>query len=142
MRKSEFGGFILRIVLGVIFIVHGLAKLQEGITAVADRFASYNLPFPEVFAYGVTGLEIIGGIFIVIGFSIRLFAFLFILLMAGAIATVKFAVGFLQGYEFDLALMAMATYLLFASNRFLALDNFIVEGKEKRNKVKEVVVQK
>ncbi|MEJ9281621.1 MULTISPECIES: DoxX family protein [Ureibacillus] len=136
MRKSEFGGFILRIVLGVIFIVHGLAKLQEGITAVADRFASYNLPFPEVFAYGVTGLEIIGGIFIVIGFSIRLFAFLFILLMAGAIATVKFAVGFLQGYEFDLALMAMATYLLFASNRFLALDNFIVEGKEKRNKVR------
>ncbi|MBB5149365.1 MULTISPECIES: DoxX family protein [Ureibacillus] len=136
MRKSEFGGFILRIVLGVIFIVHGLAKLQEGITAVADRFASYNLPFPEVFAYGVTGLEIIGGIFIVIGFSIRLFAFLFILLMAGAIATVKFAVGFLQGYELDLALMAMATYLLFASNRFLALDNFIVEGKEKRNKVR------
>jgi putative oxidoreductase len=136
LRKSEFGGFILRIVLGVIFIVHGLAKLQEGITAVADRFASYNLPFPEVFAYGVTGLEIIGGIFIVIGFSIRLFAFLFILLMAGAIATVKFAVGFLQGYEFDLALMAMATYLLFASNRFLALDNFIVEGKEKRNKVR------
>lgn len=136
MRKSEFGGFILRIVLGVIFIVHGLAKLQEGITAVADRFASYNLPFPEVFAYGVTGLEIIGGIFIVIGFSIRLFAFLFILLMAGAIATVKFAVGFLNGYEFDLALMAMATYLLFASNRFLALENFIVEGKEKRNKVR------
>jgi len=136
LRKSEFGGFILRIVLGVIFIVHGLAKLQEGITAVADRFASYNLPFPEVFAYGVTGLEIIGGIFIVIGFSIRLFAFLFILLMAGAIATVKFAVGFLKGYEFDLALMAMATYLLFASNRFLALDNFIVEGKEKRNKVR------
>jgi putative oxidoreductase len=49
---------------------------------------------------------------------------------------VKFAVGVLKGYEFDLALMAMATYLLFASNRFLALDNFIVEGKEKRNKVR------
>lgn len=136
MRKSEFGGFILRIVLGAIFIVHGLAKLQEGIPAVADRFAGYDLPFPELFAYGVTGLEIIGGIFLIIGFSIRLFSFLFILLMAGAIATVKYQVGFLHGYEFDLALMAMAVYLLFASNRFLALDNFIVEGKAKKNKHK------
>ena len=56
--------------------------------------------------------------------------------MAGAIATVKYQVGFLHGYEFNLALMAMAVYLLFASNRFLALDNFIVKGKAKKNKHK------
>lgn len=93
-----------------------------------------DLPFPDILAYGVTGLEIIGGIFLIIGFSIRLFSFLFILLMAGAIATVKYEVGFLHGYEFDLALMSMAAYLLFASNRFLALDNFIVEGKKKKAK--------
>lgn len=132
MRLNEIGGFILRIVLGVIFIFHGLAKLQEGIMVVADRFASYNIPFAEIMAYAVTGLEIIGGIFMIIGFSIRLFAFLFIVLMAGAIATVKYAVGFLHGYEFDVALMAIASYLLFASNRFLAIDNFIIEGKKKK----------
>ncbi|NLY80017.1 MAG: oxidoreductase, partial [Lysinibacillus sp.] len=54
-----------------------------------------------------------------------------VLLLAGAIATGKFAAGFLQGVEFDLALMAMASYLLFASNRFLALDNFIVDNRNK-----------
>lgn len=131
MKQSEIGGFILRVVLGATFIIHGLAKLQEGIMVVADRFASYNIPFAEIFAYGVTGLEIIGGIFMLIGFSIRLFAFLFVALMAGAMATVKFSAGFLQGYELDLALMAMASYLLFASNRFLALDNFIVDNRNK-----------
>lgn len=131
MKQSEIGGFILRVVLGVTFIIHGLSKLQEGIMVVADRFASYSIPFAEIFAYGVTGLEIIGGIFMVIGFSIRLFAFLFVALMAGAIGTAKFSVGFLQGYELDLALMAMASYLLFASNRFLALDNFIVDSRNK-----------
>ncbi|WP_245989394.1 DoxX family protein [Ureibacillus thermophilus] len=134
MKQSEIGGFILRIALGATFIIHGLAKLQEGIATVIERFANYDLPYPELLAYGVTGLEIIGGIFLIIGFSIRLFAFLFMLLMAGAIATVKYSTGFLHGYELDVALMAMAAYLFFASNRFLALDNFISEGKQKKNK--------
>ncbi|MED3660701.1 DoxX family protein [Ureibacillus sp. FSL K6-8385] len=134
MKQSEFGGFIIRVVLGVTFFIHGYAKWQEGLEEVAKRFAGYELPYPELLAYAVAGLEIIGGIFLVIGFSIRLFSFLFILLMAGAIATVKYEQGFLHGYEFDLVLMSMAAYLLFASNRFLALDNFIVEEKKKKNK--------
>jgi len=134
LKKSEFGGFILRTDLGVIFIVHGYAKIQEGILVVADRFASYNIPYPVPFAYGVTILEIVGGLFLIIGFSIRLFAFLFIALMVGAIVLVKLPVGFMNGYEFNIALIAMAAYLLFASNRFLALDNFIEDGRKKKEK--------
>lgn len=134
MRQGEFGGFILRIVLGVIFIFHGYAKIQEGMPVVADRFASYNIPYSNLFAYGVTILELLGGLFLIIGFSIRFFSFLFIALMVGAIVLVKLPVGFLNGYEFNVALIAMASYLLFTSNRFLALDNFIEDGKKKKEK--------
>ncbi|WP_268870975.1 DoxX family protein [Ureibacillus manganicus] len=122
----------MRIVLGATFLLHGLAKYQEGIGVVQDRFLNYNIPYADYVAYGVTFVEIVGGLFMIIGFTTRFVATLFSIIMIGAIVYVKFEIGFLQGYEIDVLLLAMSMALLVAGSRFIALDNFFVERKKKK----------
>lgn len=135
MYKNEVGGFVLRLVLGGIFLLHGIVKFREGISETIARFGEYGIPFNEVAGFGVAGIEVLGGFFLIIGFSVRFVSFLMIGVMAGAIVFVKFENGFLNGYEFNVALMAMAIYLLFAGSRMLSLDQLFTE-KDKNSKGK------
>ncbi|MFY3792941.1 DoxX family protein [Ureibacillus sp. MALMAid1270] len=132
LRANEFGGFLIRVVLGVTFLLHGLAKYQEGVGVIQDRFLNYNIPYADYVAIGVIFVEVLGGVFMIIGFTTRFIAALFTIIMIGAITFVKFDLGFLQGYELDVILMAMSLCLLIAGSRFLALDNFFVDRKKKK----------
>lgn len=120
MFKNEVGALIVRVALGIILGVHGLIKFQDGIGNTVGWFESINLP--GFLAYGVAGLELVGGLMLIIGLGTRIVASLFVLLMAGAIITVKFSVGFVNGYELDLALMAMAALLAIAGSQLFAVD--------------------
>ncbi|WP_268878131.1 DoxX family protein [Ureibacillus acetophenoni] len=122
----------MRVVLGVTFLLHGLAKYQEGIGVVQDRFLNYNIPYADYVAMGVMFVEIIGGLFMILGFTTRFIAILFSIIMVGAIVYVKFELGFLQGYEIDVLLLAMSLSLLVSGSKFIALDNFFVEKKKKK----------
>ncbi len=121
MYKKELGALIVRVVLGVIFAVHGIVKFQDGISNTVGWFESIGLP--GFLAYGVASVEIIGGLLLIIGLATRIVAGVFLLLLVGAIITVKLAVGFVNGYEFDLALMAMAAFLAIAGSELFAVDN-------------------
>ncbi|OYD09891.1 DoxX family protein [Paludifilum halophilum] len=130
--KHEIGALILRVVLGVIFLVHGVVKFQDGIENTAGWFSSIGLP--GFMAYAVALLETIGGVALIVGLGIRIFSVLFALLMAGAILKVKLAAGFLgngqqTGYEFDLALLAMTVYLALNGNKLYSLDQWISKRK-------------
>jgi putative oxidoreductase len=121
MYKKELGALIVRVVLGVIFAVHGIVKFQDGISNTVGWFESIGLP--GFLAYGVASVEIIGGLLLIIGLATRIVAGVFLLLLVGALITVKLAVGFVNGYEFDLALMAMAAFLAMAGSELFAVDN-------------------
>ena len=125
MFKNEVGALIIRVILGLIFAVHGLVKFQDGIVNTVGWFESINLP--GFLAYGVASLELVGGILLIIGLATRIVAGLFVILMAVAIITVKFAVGFVNGYEFDLALMAMAAFLAIAGSQLYSVDNRVLD---------------
>lgn len=101
----------LRIVTGIIFLVHGAAKLQKGMTVVAAMFGDLGLP--PWLAYPVTAVEIAGGLALILGIWSRMAAWALAVIMAGAIVTVKWEHGFMSqagktGYEFDLILLAVA----------------------------------
>lgn len=127
MFRNEVGALIIRVVLGLIFAVHGLVKFQDGIGSTVAWFESINIP--GFLAYGIASLELVGGILLIIGLATRIVSGLFVLLMLGAIITVKFAVGFLNGVEFDLALMAMAAFLAIAGSKLYAVDNRVFNHK-------------
>lgn len=136
MIRNEIGALILRLIVGVIFIFHGLDKLQGGITETITQFKEYSIPYAEIAGYCVVGVELIGGIFLIIGFSIRFVSLLLIVLMIGAIMTVKFEQGFLNGYEFNIAIIGIALYLLLSGNRLLALDQLFNHKKKTSNRGK------
>jgi putative oxidoreductase len=128
VTKQEIGAFILRITLGVIFLVHSIVKFQNGIDNIAGWFSSIGLP--GGMAYGVAFLEVVGGIALIIGLGTKLFSVLFALLMVGAIVKVKLAAGFLgngkmAGWEFDLALLAMSIYLALSEQQPFSVDRWI-----------------
>ncbi|MEK9198112.1 DoxX family protein [Ureibacillus sp. 179-F W5.1 NHS] len=135
MYKNEVGGLFLRIVLGGIFLLHGLTKFQEGIAETISRFQGYQIPYAEIVGFGVTSIELIGGFFLIIGFSVRFVSILMIGIMVGAIVTVKFEQGFFDGYEYNVALIAMALYLLFSGSKLMSLDQLFTT-KEKNSKGK------
>ncbi|ERI07475.1 DoxX family protein [Aneurinibacillus aneurinilyticus] len=124
-KQSEIGILILRLVIGITFLIHGLDKFQSGIGNIAGWFESIGLP--GFLAYIVATIETVGGIAVILGLGTRIVSFLFILVLAGAIITVKSAVGFtgngqMAGYELDLALLAIAVHLAINGSSLYSVD--------------------
>lgn len=100
----------LRMVTGIIFFMHCIAKLQKGMAAVTTMFGDLGLP--GWLAYPVSAAEVLGGIALVLGLGTRYAAWALAVIMAGAIVTVKAEHGLLgsggkSGYELDLLLLAV-----------------------------------
>ena len=106
MSEKNIGLLIARIVLGVTFFLHGLAKFQGGIGGTAEFFGSIGLP--GALAYIVAIIELVGGILMILGLFTKVISLLFIVVMLGAIGTVKLEAGFLDGFELELALIALS----------------------------------
>jgi putative oxidoreductase len=132
MKKIEVSTFILRLVLGATFFIHGLVKFQGGIENIVGWFDSIGLP--GVLAYGVAVVEMVGGLALIIGLGSRIVSGLFVLLMLGATVKVKLAGGFLgngqgAGWELDLALLAIALFIAINDSKIFALDKVLFKGQ-------------
>ncbi|MFJ7938671.1 DoxX family protein [Peribacillus sp. NPDC096622] len=126
MNKHEIGTFLLRVMLGISFFLHGLSKFKGGLDNTSGWFQSIGIP--GFMAYVVGFIELVGGIALIIGLGTRIISALLVFIMAGAIVYVKFPAGFLgngegSGYELDLVLMIIALHLLLNGSRFLSIDS-------------------
>jgi uncharacterized membrane protein YphA (DoxX/SURF4 family) len=128
MKRSEVGLFIVRIVLGMTFFLHGLDKFQNGISNIAGWFESIGLP--GFLAYIVAVIELVGGVMMVLGIGTRIVGILFALVMAAAIITVKLPLGFLDGFELDVVLLAMSIQLAITGSAFLSVGQRMGLTKE------------
>ncbi|MFI6298656.1 DoxX family protein [Nonomuraea sp. NPDC050790] len=122
-----FSLLIGRVVLGAVFLVHGLQKFTgEGIAGVTGFFASLGVPLPGVAAPVVAVLEVGGGIALILGAALPIVGTLLAVDMLGAIVLVHFKNGFSVaegGYEFVLALAAFSLVIAFSEGGALAVDN-------------------
>jgi uncharacterized membrane protein YphA (DoxX/SURF4 family) len=83
---ASYGLAILRVVLGIAFAVHGWSKLSGGVDNVAGFFADpLGIPAPMLMAWIVTIVELVGGIFLIVGFATQLAAILLFIDMIGVI---------------------------------------------------------
>jgi len=110
--KTHTALLVIRIIIGVIFFAHGIAKFNMGMDATAGFFEAVGIPAAGLMAWVVTLIETFGGIALIVGIATELTAGLLMLIMLGAIITVKASVGFIGGYELDLALFAALIPLL------------------------------
>ena len=124
-----WGLTVLRIVVGMVFLVHGLQKLLVmGFGGVAGFFGSLGVPAPGLFAVLVTLVEVLGGLALIVGLLTRLAAILLALDMLVAILTVHLPNGFFVnngGYEFPLVLLASCVALAVAGAGEGALDGVL-----------------
>ncbi len=65
------GPLLARIVVGYVFMLTGLAKLQN-LDAIIENFAAWNIPFPHFTTPFVAGWECFGGLFIILGLMTRI----------------------------------------------------------------------
>ncbi|MBI3826612.1 MAG: DoxX family protein [Candidatus Rokubacteria bacterium] len=116
---------VLRVIFGIIFAAHGGQKVWVfGLEGTIKLFTSLGIPAPALTATGVTAVELIGGLALVLGVLTRLAAGLLALDMLGAIVLVDLKGGFFapHGVELPLALLAGLVALLGLDPGALSLD--------------------
>jgi len=113
-RYAHLAPVVLRIALGIIFILHGYPKLISSGDFVGF-FTHIGIPVPSVMVIVVGLVETVGGLALLAGRWVRLAAGLLAIDMLGAIVLAKRSVGFLNGWEFDFALLAGCLSLMLSS---------------------------
>lgn len=90
--------FIMRIVIGLLFVAHGLAKLQTpmGVQSLANALDGMGFAAPMMWAWVVVLVESIGGLFLVLGIFTRISALLIGVIMVVAIIKVPWAAGMIS----------------------------------------------
>ncbi len=105
------GLLLIRLALGLVFVMHGWQKLAVfGVAGTAGFMASLGLPFPTLSAVAVIAVELIGGLMLVAGAGTRIASALLSFSMLVAVVTAHAASGFFlpNGYEFALTMAVVS----------------------------------
>ena len=126
VRTQGWGLTVLRVVVGIVFLVHGAQKrFVFGFGGVAGLLEGLGVPAAGLFAVVVTLVEIVGGIALILGLLTRIAAVTLAVDMLVATLTAHLPNGFFAqngGYEFTLVLLAAAVALAVAGPGEAALD--------------------
>jgi len=114
--------FGVKLVVGSIFIFHGIQKFSPEISGMFSNFG-----IPAEMQIPIALAELISGILLIIGVLNRISASLLAIIMLGAIFYVKRVASFsgMMGVEFDLMLLASILLIIVAGPRRLSMSHII-----------------
>ncbi|WP_138841974.1 DoxX family protein [Rhodococcus pyridinivorans] len=125
----DLGILVARLVLGVIFLAHGLQKFNSwGYEGTKAGFEGMGVPAPAVSAFVATWIEILGGLALILGVLVPVFGVLLFLLMLGAFFIVHVENGIYVGdggFELVAALGAGALLLAAVGAGAFSVDRFL-----------------
>jgi putative oxidoreductase len=127
-RLQPLALLVMRLALGAVMVVYGYHKVFGGLHHHADFVASLGLP--RWSAYLSSFAEFLGGLLILLGLFTRVAAVAICIDLSVAIAKVHFHNGLTGngGYEFPLALAALAFALIFFGGGPIAFDHIRAPG--------------
>lgn len=64
---QDIGLLVARVALGLVLVGHGWHRFTTGIGATVTTLTQYGVPEPQLFAWGATVLEVIGGALLIFG---------------------------------------------------------------------------
>jgi len=119
---------VLRVVVGLVFALHGYQKLQGGVAGTATFLGGLGFPGPEVFAVLLIAAELVGGIFLILGFLNYWTSRVLGIVAIVALLTVHVSNGFFLsggGYEYILLILAATISLMITGPGKWSLDRLI-----------------
>jgi putative oxidoreductase len=138
----------IRIILGVGFMAHGLAKWNRGPAAFAALLERVHVPFSLANAWLVILLEIFGGLALLLGAFVVIVSIPLIFSMLGAMLTVNIKFGFSAvktigltadgpqlgppGYEINLLYVAALVALILGGAGPLSIDALRSRRRQRR----------
>jgi len=133
-RLQPLALLVLRVVLGAVMIGHGYGKVFGGISHFASFVGGLGLPAWLGYVSAVT--EFFGGILVIAGLLTRYVSVAILIDLGVAIWKVHWKHGFLGngGYEFPLAVAAIAFALIFFGGGPMAFDSIRRGGGRVKSK--------
>ena len=116
-----------RLTIGIVFMQSGWGKFQD-LTKVVSYFESFNIPLAHLQAPFVSGLELVAGLFILIGLFTRISSLSLIPVMIVALMTAQREeitdLSSLFGQSEYLYILILG-WLATVGSKFLCVDHFI-----------------
>jgi putative oxidoreductase len=119
--RARYLSTIIRIVVGVVFVLFGVVKFVVPELEVAE-FVRFGFPGSVAIVYLVGLLEIVGGLMLVLGLLTRVAAAALAVNMAGAVLTAGLTVGGPIHLGLAPTLLVAMLYLIWAGPGAAALD--------------------
>jgi putative oxidoreductase len=103
-RTDDTGKLVLRLALGILILLHGVAKISSGVSGVGGMLASHGLP--SALAYLVYVGEVVAPILVIVGLYTRPAAWIIAINMVVALWLVHmkdlFTIGKSGGWALEL----------------------------------------
>ncbi len=133
-RLQPLALLIMRLALGAVMLGHGYGKVFGGLHHHVQLVTGLGLPAWTAYLSSFT--EFLGGLLVLLGLFTRLAAFAICINLCVAIAKVNFHNGLMGngGYEFPLALAALAFALIFLGGGPIAFDHIRAPGGAGRSR--------
>ena len=114
--NDDIGKLVLRLTLGILMLLHGIAKLRFGVSGIEGMVQSHGLP--GFLAYGVFVGEVIAPLLVIFGYYARIGALVMVFNMVVAIALAHpsqlFDLGKTGGWALELQGFFLLTALVVA----------------------------
>ena len=132
-KYGRFAPTVVRIVVGVLFLLHGLSKIGAigggSVEETTAMFEAMNMPVPVFTAMLAAVVEIVGGLALILGYGTRIAAAALSVIMVVAIVAVKLPAEAnpvaASGYELELALLAGLVVLILQGAGAFSLQGFL-----------------
>ncbi len=141
---DSWAPFILRIIVGIGFFVHGYAKLSKGPEGFIKLLHQAGVPMPEAMAWLAIISEVAGGVALIAGAFVSIVSIPLIITMLTALFTVQYKYGYSSiktigldangpkfgppGYEINLLYIGALIMLIFAGAGKLSIDSLIFKS--------------
>lgn len=116
-----------RIAVGWVFMLSGWGKLNN-LSFVTDNFVGWGIPFANILAPFVSGVEFVGGLFLMLGLCTRIAAAPLVIVMIVAIKSALWeqvdSAATLLGFE-ETVYMAVFFWLAVAGPGKVSMDHFL-----------------
>lgn len=130
---QDIGLLIARVALGLVLFGHGWHRFTTGIGASVTYLTQTGLPEPQLFAWGATLLEVIGGALLVFGLLTPIVAAFVVAEQVMVVVWLKWHNGLwlaTNGMEYPLILAVLALVLVVFGAGRTGVDVLFRRGKK------------